>query len=98
MTGGDEEISIKAIEVCRDLNRKAAIECEKHGITLEDVTVGALYATFDIAQRFKGGDPFAAVEWIRTGADLIERQLAEAALGGMAQLFRIEPCREARVG
>lgn len=79
MTGGDEEISAKAIEVCRELNRKAALECERRGITLEDVTVAALYSLFDITQRFKGGDPFAAVEWIRTGADLLERQLMGAA-------------------
>lgn len=77
MTRGDEEISVRAIELCRDLNRKAAIECERRGITLEDVTVAALYSLFDTAQRLKSGDPFAAIEWIRTGADLMERQLME---------------------
>ena len=63
------------IALCRDLNRKAAREYEKRGITLEYVSVAALYSTFDIARRFKGGDPFEVVEWIRTGADLVERQL-----------------------
>jgi hypothetical protein len=75
MTRGDEEVSIKAIELCRKLNRVAAEEYEKRGISVEDVSVAALYSAFDIAQRFKGGDPFAAIEWIRTGADLMERQL-----------------------
>jgi hypothetical protein len=79
VTGGDEETSVKAIELCRDLNRKAAAEYQRRGISLEDVTVAALYSLFDIAQRFKGGDQFAAIEWIRTGADLMERQLMEAA-------------------
>ena len=74
MTGNDEAISEKAIEVCRELNRKAAAECYRRGISLEDVSVAALYSSFDIAQRFKG-DPFAAVEWLRTGIDLMERQL-----------------------
>jgi hypothetical protein len=81
MTGSDEEVSVKAIELCRGLNRKAADEYEKRGVSLEDVAVAALYSTFDIAQRFKGGDPFAAIEWIRTGADLMERQLMEGSNG-----------------
>jgi hypothetical protein len=79
MTGGDEEVSVKAIELCRDLNRKAAAEYGRRGISLEDVTVAALYSLFDIAQRFKGGDQFAAIEWIRSGADLMERQLMQMA-------------------
>lgn len=79
MTGNNEEISIQAIELCRHFNLKAAVECERRGITLEDVTVAALYSLFDIVQRFKGGDPFAAVEWIRTGVDLMEQQL----MGGL---------------
>lgn len=77
MTGNDEEVSVKAIELCRNLNRKAAEEYHRRGISLEDVALGALYSTFDIAQRFQGNDPFAAVEWIRTGADIIEKQLME---------------------
>ena len=78
MTGNDEELSIKAIEIVRDLMRKAAVECEKRGISLEDVAVAALYASVDIAQRYKG-DPFGAVEWMRTGLDLMERQLMDRA-------------------
>ena len=75
MTGNDEVTSVQAIELCRDLNRKAAAECHRRGITLEDVSVAALYSTFDIAQRRFDGDPFAAIEFLRTGADLMERQL-----------------------
>ena len=75
MTGGDENISIKAIELVRNLQRTAADQCYRRGVTLEDVCVASLYATFDIAQRFKGDDPFAAVEWLRKGLDLMERQL-----------------------
>jgi len=82
MTGNDEKLSIQAIEICRNLNRKAAVECEKRGISLEDVTLGALYAAFDVAQRLKSGDPMAAVEWLRTGADVIERQLMTDAARG----------------
>lgn len=78
MTGNDEKLSVQAIEVCRNLNRKAAVECEKHGISLEDVSLAALYSAFDVAQRLKAGDPLAAIEWLRTGADVIERQLMSA--------------------
>lgn len=79
MTGSNEEISIKAIELCRDLNRKAADEYQKRGITPEDISMASLFATFDIAQRRFGDDPFAAVEFLRTGADVLERQLIEGA-------------------
>jgi hypothetical protein len=81
MTGGDETLSMKAIELCRDLQRRAAIECERHGVSLEDAAVASIYASHDIAQRFNGGDPFAAIEWLRTGLDLMERQLMEGAKG-----------------
>ena len=82
MTGNDEDISMKAIEIARDLMRKAAVECERKGISLEDVAVAALYASMDIAQRFKV-DPtgFAALEWLRTGLDLCERQLLNTVSG-----------------
>jgi hypothetical protein len=74
MTGDDEDISINAIELTRDLCRRMAIECQARGISLEDVSVASLYAAHDVAQNFKG-DPFAAIEWMRTGLDLMERQL-----------------------
>jgi hypothetical protein len=78
MTRDDEEISMKAIELTRDLCRRAALECHARGISLEDVSVAMLYASHDIAQNFRG-DAFAAIEWMRTGLDLMERQLLELA-------------------
>lgn len=77
MTGDNEQTSVKAIELCRNLNRKAAAEYEKRGITPEDISIASLFATFDIAQRRFGNDPFAAVEFLRTGADMLERQLMD---------------------
>jgi hypothetical protein len=78
MTGNDEQVSVQAIELCRGIQRRAAEQCVLRGITLEDVAVASLYATFDTAARFRG-DTFGAIEWLRTGLDLMERQLlAEA--------------------
>jgi hypothetical protein len=74
MTRDDEEISMKAIELTRDLCRRAALECHARGISLEDASVAILYAAHDIAQNFQG-DAFAGVEWMRTGLDLMESQL-----------------------
>lgn len=74
MTGNDEELSMKAIEVCRNLNRRAANECAKHGICPEDIGIAALYSAFDIAQEVKGNQVLA-LEWLRTGLDLMERQI-----------------------
>lgn len=41
-----------------------------------DIAIGALYAAHDLAMR-SGLDPAAAIEWIRTAADEMERQLIE---------------------
>ena len=76
MTGDDENISIKAIELTRDLCRRAGLECQARGVTSEDVGVASLYAAHDLAQNLKK-DPFAAIEWMRTGLDLMERQLLQ---------------------
>jgi hypothetical protein len=77
MTGDDESISMKAIELTRDLCRRAGLECQARGITVEDVAVASLYAAHDLAQNFKR-DPFGAIEWMRTGLDLMERQIMDA--------------------
>ena len=74
MTGHDEALSVRAIELCRGLQRKTAAACEAMGVTLEDVSVAAAFAAMDVAQR-RFADPFAAVEFLRTAADLFERQL-----------------------
>lgn len=41
-----------------------------------DAALGAVYATHDLAMR-AGMDAHAAIEWMRTAADLMERQLLE---------------------
>lgn len=74
MTSDDEMISEKAIGLCRNLHRKLANECHGKGISPEDIAIASLYATFDIAEGAKGPG-LVAVEWLRSGLDLIERQL-----------------------
>ena len=74
MTSDDEMISEKAIGLCRNLQRKLANECHGKGISPEDIALASLYATFDIAESAKGPG-LAAVEWLRSGLDVIERQL-----------------------
>ncbi len=73
MTGHDEMISEKAIGICRRLNRQLANECHAKGISPEDIALASLYAAFDIAEGAKGPG-LVAVEWLRSGLDLIERQ------------------------
>lgn len=43
-----------------------------------DVALGALYASHDLAMR-AGMDAHDAIEWLRTAADLMERQLLDRA-------------------
>lgn len=72
MTNDDENLSMKAIEVCRGLNRKAAAKYFERGISPEDVAIASLYSSLDIAMELKG-DAIAAIEWLRTGLDVMER-------------------------
>lgn len=73
MTGDTEDLSVQAIGIVRRLVRGAAEQCEGKGITSEDALLGSLYGIYDTASRVHG--PIGAVEWLRTGLDVIERQL-----------------------
>lgn len=74
MTGNDEMTSAKAIGICRSLNRKLAAQCNAKGISGEDIALASLYSAFDIAEAAKGPG-VVAIEWLRTGLDVIERQV-----------------------
>lgn len=74
MTNDDEDLSVSAIDLCRNINRKAANQYAARGISPEDIALAAIYSAFDIAEVAKGPG-MAAVEWLRTGLDLIERQV-----------------------
>lgn len=74
MTNDDEHLSMSAIDLCRNINRKAANQYAARGVSSEDIAMAALYSAFDIAEAVKGTG-IGAVEWLRTGLDLIERQV-----------------------
>lgn len=74
MTNDDEPLSMSAIDLCRNINRKAANQYAERGVSPEDIALASLFSTFDIAEAAKGRG-MVAVEWLRTGLDLIERQV-----------------------
>lgn len=74
MTSDDEHLSMSAIDLCRNINRKAANQYADRGISPVEIALAALFSAFDIAEAAKGPG-VAAVEWLRTGLDLIESQL-----------------------
>lgn len=74
MTSDDEMMSDRAISLCRNLQRELANECHSKGISPEDIALASLYSAFDIAEGAKGTG-LVAVEWLRSGLDVIERQL-----------------------
>ncbi|MEL7684843.1 hypothetical protein AAG594_10940 [Citromicrobium bathyomarinum] len=79
MTGNDEAVSLQAIEMVRNLQRGLAHHCFERGISPEDIALASIYSAYDITSGAKGGG-MVAVEWLRSGLDLIERQvMAEAA-------------------
>lgn len=47
------------------------------GVEPIDIALGAVYASHDLATR-AGMTPHQAIEWLRTAADVMERQLMSA--------------------
>lgn len=75
MTNNDESASLIAIQKCRNVNLRAAYKYHQQGVSGEDVAIASLYSTMDLATGLNGGDPIAAIEWLRNGCDMLERQL-----------------------
>lgn len=61
-----------AIEKVRGLVRGLSDRVAVHGVEPVDAALGVAYALHDLALQL-AGSPIAAVEWIRTFADLAER-------------------------
>lgn len=74
MTGGDEDVSIYAIEKVRGLGHSLAAKAQGCGVSIEDTTIGLGYAALDLASTLTGSR-MGAVEWLRTLADQVEAQL-----------------------
>lgn len=69
-----DDASFARIEATRRVLRSAVDKCVERGATADEVGVAILYATFDVAERVAGPEQ-SAVEWLRTGCDIIERGL-----------------------
>lgn len=78
MTGNDEALSLRAIELARQHFRKLADDCAASGISAEDIAVASMYATFDIAEQAKG-PAGVAIEWCRSALDVMEASLIAGA-------------------
>lgn len=76
MTGNDEELSLSAIHICRNLGRKLAHQTHAKGISSEDIAIGHLYALADIVEAWKG-DREAALAWLHDGIALLGAQAGE---------------------
>lgn len=76
MTNQDEDLSMSAIDLCRNINRMAANQFAERGVSPEDIALAAMFSAFDISERV-AGPGIAAVEWLRTCLDLIEAQITK---------------------
>lgn len=72
----DEDMSLKAIELCRDYNRRMAARQAQNGIPSAEIAIGAIYSAVDIAQGFQGSLP-AAIGWARKALDVMEDNLRQ---------------------
>lgn len=52
----------------------------ERGFSTEDAAIAALYVCFDLAEMLpQAGAGQGAIEWMRTGCDMIERSIAAGA-------------------
>lgn len=72
----NEPAGLQAIEAVRGPIRRLTDRFPQMPVI--DVALGALYASHDLACR-AGMTPVEAIEWLRTAADLMERQLLNQA-------------------
>ena len=76
MTERDDE-SVARIEATRRVIRKALDQCHgRGGATVEEVTIGAIYAAFDAAE-LHAGQGIGAIEWLRTACDVLEKGIVD---------------------
>lgn len=71
MTHDEEEASIKAIEFCRQFNRKMAAKQQEAGVRVEDISIAAVASAIDLAQHHTG-DTESAIAWVRSALDVAE--------------------------
>ena len=69
-----ERMSLKAVELCRDFNRRMATRQAQNGIPPAEIAIGAIYSAVDVAQVFQGSLP-AAIGWVRLALDVMEDNL-----------------------
>lgn len=74
MSPDTEQASVARIEKTRGISRLAANKCAEQGVNAEELAIAGLYTAFDLAAAH-AGPGIAAVEWLRLGADVIERQI-----------------------
>lgn len=64
----------QAIELCRTINRKAAIQYLNRGVPKDSVAIAALYSAHETASELTGC-PFEAIAWLQAGLRDMEQQL-----------------------
>ncbi len=77
MINDQEAASLARIDATRRVYRRAAEKCAEQGATVEEAAIAMIFASFDVAE-FHAGAGMAAIEWLRTGCDTLERALIDA--------------------
>ena len=70
----NENMSMQAVELCREFNRRMASQQASQGIPVPEIAIGAIYSAVDVAQGFNGSLP-AALAWARRALDVMEDSL-----------------------
>lgn len=76
MNEQQEAASMARIDAIRRVYRMAAEQCSQRGATVEETAIAMIFAAFDVGEVHAGAG-MAAIEWLRTGCDTLERALID---------------------
>lgn len=65
---------MRAVELCRNFNRRLAAQQAENGIPMPEIAIGAIYSAVDVAVVFNGNVP-DAICWARKALDQMEDSL-----------------------
>lgn len=80
MNERQEAASMARIDAIRRVYRRTAQKSAEHGATVEETAIAMIFAAFDVGEVHAGAG-MAAIEWLRTGCDTLERALIYAPEG-----------------
>lgn len=75
MSEQDDDGFYAGVALARKINRSAADKYAEKGLTPDQIAIGAMWSAYDIAEALHEGKGIAAIEWMRSAIDIMERSI-----------------------